>query len=225
MLIFRKNFGMIKAVIFDMDGLLIDSEPLWREGEIRIFKNYHIELSEDDCRSTTGMRVDEVVAHWSRIYPELRLPQANVVADVMDEVTRLVNLKGKALPGVIQTIRGLRQANIPMAIASASNYALINTVVEKLEIKDYFQVIMSAEHMDYGKPHPQVFIETAKALKVLPEHCLVLEDSVFGVIAGKAAKMKVIAVPDQENFNKPGYCIADKKLDSLLAFNDDCLRL
>jgi sugar-phosphatase len=210
---------MIKAVIFDMDGLLIDSEPLWRQGEIRAFKNYKLIISEDDCRSTAGMRVDEVVNHWSQRNPKLNLPIKQVVNDVMAEVTRLVKQEGKAMPGVNETIELLLNANIPMAIASASNYALIHTVIEKLNIKDYFQVIMSAEHMDYGKPHPQVFIETARVLDVLPENCLVFEDSVFGVIAGKAAKMKVIAIPDKENYDKTGYCIADMKLDSLRNFN------
>jgi len=224
-LLLIKKAKMIEAVIFDMDGLIIDSEPLWREAEINIFKKYHITLSEDDCRGTTGMRVDEVVNHWSLVYPEANLPIEQVVHDIMHEVMHLVQLKGSPLPGVIQTIQFLLNRKIPLALASASSYALIETVLAKLEIKKYFSVIMSAENMDYGKPHPQVFLETAKALKLRPQSCLVLEDSVYGVLAAKAAKMQVVAIPEKSEFNKKGFCIADYKLTSMLEFDEQLLLL
>lgn len=215
-----KFFIMIEAVIFDMDGLLIDSEPFWREAEIAIFKEHGISLSEDDCRGTTGMRVDEVVNYWSGIYPEANLQVNEVVDAIMREVTRLVETKGKPLPGVVSLLEKLKSRQVPVALASASSYALINAVLKKLQIADFFQVVQSAEHMEFGKPHPQVFLEAARRLKVAPERCLVFEDSVYGVIAGKAAKMKVVAVPDGENFEKQGYCIADYKLNSLEQFDE-----
>ncbi|MGE4289508.1 MAG: hexitol phosphatase HxpB [Salinivirgaceae bacterium] len=211
---------MTEAVIFDMDGLLIDSEPFWREAEISVFKKLGVLLNEDDCRGTTGMRVDEVVKFWSNVFPEANLPVNEVVDAIMREVTRLVETKGEPLPGVVSLLEKLKSNQVPVALASASSYALINAVLKKLKIADYFQVIQSAEHMEFGKPHPQVFLEAARRLKVAPEHCLVFEDSVYGVIAGKAAKMKVVAVPDQESFNKKGYCIADYKLNSLEQFNE-----
>ena len=212
---------MIKAVIFDMDGLLIDSEPIWREAEIKIFGVRGVFITEDDCRGTTGMRVDEVVAHWSLKFPEAQLDLKETEQAIMNEVCNLVEEKGKALIGVIETIGFFKQRNIPIAIGSASSNRLINKVIEKLNIQNAFSVIQSAEFMTFGKPHPEVFIEAAKKLGVRPEECLVFEDSVYGVIAGKAAKMKVIAVPDAENYNKIGYCIADKKIDSLSGFTDD----
>ncbi len=210
---------MIKAVIFDMDGLLIDSEPLWRKSEIRIFRNKGIFLTENDCRRTTGMRVDEVVAHWNFTYPEAGLQIKETIHEIMDEVTSMIKTSGEALPGVYQTIAFFESLGIPMAIASASSYSLISEVTLKLGIGNKFEVIQSAEFMNYGKPHPEVFIETAKRLKVPVSQCLVFEDSIYGVIAGKAAKMNVIAVPDADNFDNSGYCIADKKLHSMEEFN------
>jgi len=212
---------MIKAAIFDMDGLLIDSEPMWREAEIKIFGERNIIISESDCRGTTGMRVDEVVQHWSLKFPELHIDCVETANAIVDEVVKMVSEKGEALPGVIAAIEFFKKKNIPRAIASASSYSLINAVITKLNIQHEFSVIQSAEFMNYGKPNPEVFIEAAKKLAIRPEECLVFEDSVYGVLAGKAAKMKVIAVPDEENFNKKGYCIADIKLKSLTEFNEN----
>lgn len=211
---------MIKAAIFDMDGLLIDSEPIWRESEIHIFDQYGIQLTEDDCRGTTGMRVGEVVEHWALKFPEANLNCKSVEKEIVDYVANLVDLKGEALPGVIEAIEFFKQKNIPRAIASASSLKLIEKVVTKLNIKNEFSVIQSAEFMNYGKPHPEVFLETAIKLKIRCEECLVFEDSVYGVWAGKAAKMKVVAIPDAENFSKNGYCIADIKLNSLHEFTE-----
>lgn len=211
---------MIRAVIFDMDGLLIDSEPLWREAEIDIFGKKGIQLTENDCRGTTGMRVDEVVTHWSLVYPEAHLNVDATVQEIMERVTQLVVEKGKPMPGVYQVISLLEKKGVPMAIASASSNALIDTVVQKFGIKPKFLLIQSAEFMKYGKPHPEVFIETANRLSIPTNQCLVLEDSVYGVLAGKAAKMKVVAVPDHENYHKTGYCIADKKIPSLELFDE-----
>lgn len=220
MCIFEPKFTtMIEAIIFDMDGLLIDSEPFWRLAEIKVFKEYGITLTEKDCRKTTGMRVDEVVKHWAGVYPQSRLNVQVVVADILDSVARLITEKGAPLPGVMEAIDFCKEKDLKKAVASASNYALIYKVLDHLKIKNEFDVIQSAEHMDYGKPHPEVFIETAHKLNVNPENCLVFEDSVPGVIAAKAARMKVIAVPDHENFNKKGYCIANHKLESLKDFN------
>jgi len=215
---------MIKAVIFDMDGLLIDSEPLWRKGEIEVFKKRGIELTEDDCRSTKGMRVDEVMRHWDLKFPEAKLNCLETEKAVINTVAHLIDAEGKSMSGVNETIHFFNDLKIPMAIASASSNSLINKVLNKLNIKHEFTVVQSAEFMNYGKPHPEVFLEAAKRLNVKPENCLVFEDSVYGVIAAKAAKMKVIAIPDMENFDKKGYCIADYKLKTLLDFNNKIWR-
>lgn len=204
-----------------MDGLLIDSEPLWRKAEIAIFGSLGISISEDDCRETRGMRVDEVVSHWAYKFPQANLPQAKTAEAIVEAVGKLIDQEGTALPGVYEVIALFEKKNIPLAIASASSSILIHKMVERLELQTHFSQIISAEHMSYGKPHPEVFLKAAAALKIKPEECLVFEDSIYGVIAGKAAKMKVVAVPDQENFTNTAFCIADAKLSSLEAFTPE----
>ncbi len=212
---------MIKAVIFDMDGLLIDSEPLWRKAEIEVFAKCGIILSDDDCRKTTGMRVDEVIKHWATIYPKAKLNVNETLNAIMEKVTALVVDKGEAMSGVYRTIEFFKNKNMLLALASASNYNLISTVVNKLNIKQEFATIESAENLQYGKPHPEIFLTTANKLNVRPEECLVFEDSLYGVLAGKAAKMKVVAVPEEANYNKKEFAIADAKITSLELFSSD----
>jgi mannitol-1-/sugar-/sorbitol-6-/2-deoxyglucose-6-phosphatase len=214
---------MIEAVIFDMDGLLVDSEPFWRNAEMKVFGSLGIELSEQQCRSTTGMRVEEVVMHWAARFPGKIVTIERTANDIIHEVMSLIEKDGRAMPGAIQAIDLFSSKGLPLAIASASSYALIYQVVKKLGVEYKFQVIQSAEHMRYGKPHPEVFLTAATLLEKDPTKCLVLEDSVYGVIAGKAARMKVVAVPDAEHFDRKEYVIAEAKLKSLLDFNEELL--
>ena len=207
---------MIKSVIFDMDGLLVDSEPLWRMAERTVFGQYDINLTEEQCRSTTGIRVDNVVAHWNSIYPGHITDEQLVARQILAEVTRLVKAHGEPMPGVHEAARLFASRGCTMAVASASAMSLINAVLDKLDVRKYFDVVQSAENVKYGKPHPEIFLTTAENLGTNPEECLVLEDSIYGVIAGKAARMKVIAVPDKEFAARREYGVADVVLKSLV---------
>ena len=106
-----------------------------------------------------------------------------------------------------------------MALASSSPMQLIHAVVEKLNIVSQLSIIQSAENEALGKPHPSVFLSTAHALGVPPVNCLVFEDSVNGVIAALAARMKVVAIPDTEQSNDPRFVVAHLRLPSLEAFS------
>lgn len=212
---------MIKAVIFDMDGLIIDSEPFWRRAEIKVFNNVDINLTEEDCIKTIGYRIDEVVEFWFKQFPWNNKSKKQVEDEIVTEVINEVNKDGKALPGIIETIEELYRKNIPMAIASSSALKIIKVVVKKLELENYFNLLHSAEFEEYGKPHPQVFITTAKKLGFTPEECLVFEDSPSGVIAAIAAKMKVIAIPEEANKNEKRVLAADEVLESIFEFNSN----
>lgn len=214
-------YEMISAIIFDMDGLLIDSEPIWREAEKIIFSEVNITLTDEMCFTTVGLRIDEVVEHWYSKFPWENPTKEIIKNKIIDKVIELILEKGEILPGVMETIQYFHSKYFPLAIASASSQRIIDAVTEKLQIKKYFSIIHSAEFEEYGKPHPAVFISTAKKLNVHPTNCLVFEDSVNGVIAAKAARMKVIAVPEPIHYEDKRFSIADLRLKSLKDFKED----
>lgn len=202
-----------------MDGILIDSEPFWHEAEINVFKKVNIELNSELCASTAGMRIDAVVNHWYVKYPWENYTQEEISEMIMDEVKNLIETKGTALPGVYHSIELFKSLNLPLAIASSSHMRLIEAVVKKLDLAKHFNIIHSAQNESYGKPHPAVFLSAAKKLGIKPENCLVIEDTIFGVISGLAAKMNVIAVPEAHNKSNERFKVANVILDSLEELN------
>ncbi len=212
---------MITAAIFDLDGLLIDSEPFWQQAEIEVFATVGLNLTRLDCQQTMGFRIDEAVAYWHAKFPWETQTQQAIAAAVVQRLLALVKAEGKPLPGVLQTLEFFKQKNIPMAVASSSNLEIIETALEALNIRHYFTEICSAQFEEYGKPHPAIFINTAKKMGANPLQCLVFEDSFYGLVAAKAAKMKVVNVPEHTNFANPKYAIADLRLNSLEEWNEE----
>ena len=206
---------MIKAVIYDMDGIIIDSEPLWREALIHCFNKVGFDFSQDKCRVTQGMRLIEVVEYWYAQQPWEGKSLEDVEQDILKKVTELISEKGEAMEGVYESLELFKAKGYKIALASSSASSLIDVVLEKLAIKDRFEIVNSAEFLKFGKPHPEVFIKTAEDLNVPPINCLVIEDSFHGVLAGKAAVMQVIAVPEEKYHNDPRFSIADYNLTSL----------
>jgi len=215
---------MIDAVIFDMDGLLIDSEPFWRKAQVIAFKTVGVDLTKADMAMTMGRRIDEVVEHWYHERPWEGKSQKDIETLIVDEVIRLIKQEGQPRSGVMATLDYFKQLGLPMAVASSSSMEIINAVVDALDIRTYFNELFSAEHETHGKPHPGVFITTAQHLNVPPHKCLVFEDSPSGVLSAKAAKMMCIAVPEPEIKNHAFVQTADIILDSLEELNESVLK-
>jgi len=205
----------IKAVIYDMDGVLIDSEPLWIQSEIEIFGELGIPLTHEMCTKHMGLRTVEVVELWYEEKPWKGKSKEEVTHDILKRVTQLILTKGIALEGVEYSIEHFKSMGLKVALASSSAKSLIDAVLKKLKLTEAFEVANSAEHLEYGKPHPEIFINTAKDLGVKPAECLVIEDSFNGVLAAKAAKMEVVAIPDKDHRNDKRFIIADHILNSL----------
>lgn len=205
----------MKAIIFDMDGVLIDSEPLWRKAMIAKFNAVGLPFDDDRCMQTTGLRIDEVTQHWYNLFPWPNVTPHQLAMDVIDEMIRLINIEGEAMPGVYETLKMLHSANYKIGLASSSSMVLIKAVVKKLAIENYFDAIHSAEFEKYGKPHPDVYIHTANLLNTPLRNCIAIEDSLNGLISAKAALMKVIAIPEAHNHHHAKFIIADKIIHSM----------
>ncbi|MES2763182.1 MAG: hexitol phosphatase HxpB [Bacteroidota bacterium] len=208
----------IKAVIFDMDGVIIDSEPLWRRAMIQSFTEIGIPFSDEDCRITTGLRFIEVAEYWFTRHNISHMTVFEFDHLVIHRLCELIKNEGRLMEGVSEVLTYLKQEGYKVALGTSSNVLLMNTVIDELGIRNYFDAVCSAEHLEYGKPHPQVFLNCAKVLGVKSNECLVVEDSVNGVIAAKAAQMRVLAVPEDENWHNPKFAIAEYKFHSLKEF-------
>ncbi len=215
---------MIQAIIFDMDGLLIDSEPVWVEAEIEVFSKVGVPLTPEMTKQTMGLRSDEVVRHWHQRFPWDEPSQKAVDEELIQTMVTLLGANDIARPGVQEIIALFEKLELPMAIASSSPRRLINAAIHKLAIDHKMKVIHSAEHEPYGKPHPGVYISAAEKLGVNPEYCLAFEDSPNGILAAKAAKMKCIAVPDEKMQDSKVFGIADRVLASLRDFTPAILK-
>jgi mannitol-1-/sugar-/sorbitol-6-/2-deoxyglucose-6-phosphatase len=188
----------LRAAVFDMDGLLIDSEPLWRRAERTVFSEVGLHLTDDDCKLTTGLRIDEVVGHWFSRHP-WKSQSPEVVGDrIVREVVRLVRTVGEEMPGASRALALCADAGLRLGLASSSSPALIDAVLDRLGFTDRFEVAHSASHEKHGKPHPDVYLTACARLGVSPAGCVAFEDSVNGVRAARAAGMRCIAVPGHE---------------------------
>jgi len=214
----------MRAVIFDMDGVLVDSEPLWRLAERQVFAEVGLELSDADCERTMGMRTDEVIEHWFRAAPWEGATCAEVEARLENRMRELIAERASAMPGLEQSIAMARAEGLALGLATSSAPALIEAVLAKLGLGDAFADAHSAIEEELGKPHPAVFLTTARLLGVEPAECVAIEDSVAGVRSARAAGMRVIAVPPHHLFDEAAYDVADIKLRSLEDLTPEMLR-
>ncbi|TPV95258.1 MAG: hexitol phosphatase HxpB [Myxococcales bacterium FL481] len=214
---------MPDAIIFDMDGVLVDSEPLWRRAEKQVFATERIALTDEMCMQTMGWRLSEVVVHWLAVFdrPVARAP--SLEAAIVDALCDLVGREGTAMPGVEQALELARRRNVAVALASSSAQRIIDTVLERLNLNEAFDAVCSAQFEQHGKPHPAVYMRAADAVGIPGPRCAAVEDSVPGLISACAARMRTIAVPEAHAAGDPRYAIADLRLGSLLELTDEVL--
>jgi sugar-phosphatase len=212
----------IAATLFDMDGLLIDSEVLWHQAEVEIFGSLGVPLYESSSRSTKGVFVNEVVDYWYARYPWDGPSNDVVVGLLLERVGSLVESVGRLLPGALRAI-DLASERGPVALASSTPLALINRCLDHFDLSSRFASVHSAEFEPYGKPHPGVFLTAASSLGIEPTRCVVFEDSTAGVIAARAASMRVVAVPTIEDRGEVEFLLADLVLDTLEALSPEWL--
>ena len=205
---------MIKAVIFDMDGVLVNSEPYHFEVEKLIFKKIGINIKDSEVESFVGLAMDKM---WGRVKESYKLKDsiANLVKeDTEFRTSYFAEIKDmKAIDGVKNLIQMIRNRGLKTAVASSSHNSLISTVLEKTDLTSCFPEIVSGFEVEHGKPYPDIFLKTADILNLKAEECAVIEDSYNGVTAAKAAGMKCIGFRNPES-GKQDLSASDLIIDS-----------
>lgn len=213
----------LNTVIFDMDGLLIDSEPCWQEAGMETLLQFNVTLTPVQYHHTTGLRTREWLDYWFTHFgiDKATIPAAE--AALHKNVIEKIKTNAAPLPGVHEALEYFKAKGFHIGLATSSPLSLVQVVVDKLKIGSYFETVASAEHLPYGKPHPQVYMDCIRALNANPLQCLAFEDSFNGLIAAKAARMKCVSIPVPDQARLPKWGAADLKLNSLLEFGDEQL--
>jgi HAD superfamily hydrolase (TIGR01509 family) len=185
---------MTEAVVFDLDGVLLDSEKVWDEVREQLTRERGGRWTENAQREMMGMSSPE----WSRyMHDELGVPEPpeEISAEVVRRLEEMYRRELPLLDGAREAVERLA-ARWPLGLASSSNRELIDLVLEVSGLGHYFHVTVSSEEVPRGKPAPDVYLEAARRLKITPQNCAAVEDSRNGIRSAKAAGMRVIAIPN-----------------------------
>jgi beta-phosphoglucomutase len=209
----------IKAIIWDLDGVIIDSADEHRRAWQRLAREENIKFTDDNFWATFGQRNNDIFATtWGPLTPA----QVRELGNRKETYFRdLIRQTASPLPGSMELMQSLHQAGYPQALASSAPIENIQLISEVLGLKRYLTALVSGETVPFGKPAPDIFLKAAQALHIEPMYCLVIEDAVAGVEAAHAAGMRCIAVAG--NRDLPGLRAADLLVKNLTEVNVDRL--
>lgn len=212
----------MKAVIFDMDGVLIDSENLWKKAEKEIFSSLGVELDRESCEFTKTMTTDEVTKFWYNRNPWQDRTLQEVEQMVISKVIDLIEREDCEILGIRDFITKVRSLGVKIGLATNSPQRVIDSVLTRTRTAHLFDTVLSAEKEERGKPAPDIYLTVSRNLGVVPDSCIVIEDSNNGALAAKRAGMRVIAFT---NNNKNEFVkLADQRIDSFEMENLEVLR-
>jgi HAD superfamily hydrolase (TIGR01509 family) len=184
------------AVIFDLDGVLADSEPWWNQIDAKLLAEYGVSYRGEYHRNVLGVSYRLAVEfyknafHISASVEELMRRRGEIATDFFANRVDL-------FPSAKTTLAQLREMNLALAVATSSVSASARPLLDRTGIRTSFRVVVTGDEVQQGKPHPDIYVRAAKKLGISPEACLVIEDSLAGMAAGKAANMRVAAIPDR----------------------------
>ncbi len=204
---------MTRALIFDMDGVIVDSEPLHLQAYQTVLRDYNVNYSEEDNREFLGRKLYECASVLVARY-RLNLTPAELLERKETVLSDLFRRHASLKPGIEAALLTAAKLELPTGIASSSTSALIALVLETLGVRDYFQAVTSGQEVKNGKPAPDIFLLAGQRLGAKPKNCLVIEDSINGIRAAKSAGMQCVAVPCPAT-RYQDHAEADLRLESL----------
>jgi beta-phosphoglucomutase family hydrolase len=215
---------MLRAVIFDMDGVIIDSEPIYLRAGNEVFRYLGLDVSEEEHHSYVGISSKDMWSHIGNKYKIDLSTEELVEMEMKSYIDYLLSRKDeKPIPGVVELIEDLYKNNINLALASSSSIKSIKIVLDMFNLGKFFKTVVSGYEVENGKPAPDIFLYAAKRVGVQPEDCIVIEDSENGIEAAKSAGMKCIGFKNV-NSGKQDLSSADMVIDSLSEVNYRKLR-
>lgn len=187
---------MTKAVLFDMDGVLLQSEHIWIQAKTYVLKKYNIPHSRLLSLRTIGLRLDEVVEYWfeheKKAFQKLNLKKDLLISEITDSVSYYYEKVSHPSEYLEHALEALAHNNYILGIASVSPSKLIHSFLVKNSLVHYFDRIISGESVTYAKPHPEIYLKLASMFGLKPAECVAVEDSLNGLRSVQAARMRSV---------------------------------
>jgi HAD superfamily hydrolase (TIGR01509 family) len=208
--------GRYRAVVFDLDGLLLDTESLWHEAEIELFRRHGDEFTWDDKLAVVGTSYDATARYFAQRLGRPSAAGTELVDEMVDLMHERLQREVDGRPGALELVRRLRElpSGVGLAVASNSSRRLVDTALATAGISDAFDAVITSDDVMHAKPAPDIYLEACRRLGVPPGDAVALEDSATGIAAAKAAGMTCIAVPQ---YAETDVSAADEVIDSLEA--------
>ena len=192
----------IEAVIFDVDGTLIDSMWVWKRIDDLFLEKYHLEEPEDFHEGMEGKSYSETADYFLELFPTLPHTRQELEDEWTEMAYEIYTTQMELKKGAFEFIQELKNKGIKLGIATSNNRELAEGTLRHCKILDMFDSVWTSGEAKAGKPDPAVYLCVAEALQIAPENCLVFEDIPMGILAGKNAGMKVCAVQDVDSINQ-----------------------
>jgi 16S rRNA pseudouridine516 synthase len=204
---------VLSAIIFDLDGVLADSEPWWNQIDAKLLADYGATYRGEYHQNVVGVNYRLAVEFYKKAFG-LSVPTEEMMRRRGEIATEFFAKRVGLFPNVKEVLEELRQMKLHLAVATSSVSASARPFLDRHQLTGFFEIIVTGEEVEHGKPAPDIYLRAANKLGIPPDACLVVEDALPGVAAGKAAKMRVAAIPDTRFVNPREY---EKKADYLLS--------